>query len=134
MKFTVFLALAATASAIKITSEDYFKAKDIGTGSLDKKYERVPPPNFSADSDDLFMKSMIMKYLWRAKMTMVHQLEPSSWMKPPPEPPPPKFLEPIRDSRELILRTTLRPTSQEPGHTLTSTKQALSVLRSCHNS
>merc|ERR1712167_68088 len=64
MKFAI-LALAATASALKIN--DYFKAKDIGTGSLDKKYERVPPPNFAADSDDLFMRSMIMKYAMESK-------------------------------------------------------------------
>merc|ERR1711939_1128942 len=64
MKFAI-LALAATASALKIN--DYFKAKDIGTGSLDKKYERVPPPNFAADSDDLFMRSMIMKCAMESK-------------------------------------------------------------------
>jgi len=46
---------------------DYFKAKDIGTGSLDKKYERVPPAHFSGDGDDLFMKSMIMKYAMEGK-------------------------------------------------------------------
>jgi len=40
----------------------YFFARDIGRGTLDKKYERVPPARFSADSDDLFMRSMIMKY------------------------------------------------------------------------
>merc|ERR1712032_951531 len=40
----------------------YFFARDIGRGSLDAKYERVPPVRFSADSDDLFMSSMIMKY------------------------------------------------------------------------
>merc|ERR1711939_1150859 len=40
----------------------YFFARDIGRGTLDRKYERVPPVMFSADSDDLFMRSMIMKY------------------------------------------------------------------------
>ena len=59
MKFFAF-ALLATASAIKL--DDYFFARDIGRGSLDKKYERVPPARFSADSDDLFMRSVIMKY------------------------------------------------------------------------
>merc|ERR1719361_151928 len=67
MKFTVFLALAATASAIKVSTSDYFHARDIGTGTLDKKYERVPPPNFAADSDDLFMRSMITKYAMEEK-------------------------------------------------------------------
>merc|ERR1719345_546351 len=59
MKLFAF-ALLATASAVKL--DDYFFARDIGRGSLDKKYERVPPARFSADSDDLFMRSMIMKY------------------------------------------------------------------------
>merc|ERR1719263_2648247 len=46
---------------------DFFHARDIGTGTLDKKYERVPPENFSSDSDDLFMRSMIMKYAREGK-------------------------------------------------------------------
>merc|ERR1711934_454086 len=46
---------------------DFFHARDIGTGTLDKKYERVPPENFSSDSDDLFMRSMIMKYAMEGK-------------------------------------------------------------------
>jgi hypothetical protein len=41
---------------------DHYKVQDIGTGSLDKKYERVPPEHFASGSDDLFMKSMIMNY------------------------------------------------------------------------
>ena len=31
-------------------------------GMLDGKYERVVPSRFSADSDDIFMRSMISKY------------------------------------------------------------------------
>ena len=64
MKFSVLLALAATCEAVKISTGDngYFFARDIGRGTLDKKYERVPPARFSADSDDLFMRSVIMKY------------------------------------------------------------------------
>jgi len=46
----------------RVQLDDYFFARDIGRGTLDKKYERVPPARFSADSDDLFMRSMIMKY------------------------------------------------------------------------
>merc|ERR1719321_2559632 len=46
---------------------EYFHARDIRTGTLDKKYERVPPENFSSDSDDLFMRSMIMKYAREGK-------------------------------------------------------------------
>ncbi len=60
MKFSVILALVATTQAVKIS--DYFFARDIGRGSLDAKYLRVPPVRFSADSDDLFMRSMIMNY------------------------------------------------------------------------
>ena len=41
---------------------DFYRVQDIGTGSLDKKYERVPPEHFATGSDDLFMKSMIMNY------------------------------------------------------------------------
>ena len=63
MKFSVLLALAATSTALKINGDNgYFFARDIGRGTLDKKYERVPPARFSADSDDLFMRSVIMKY------------------------------------------------------------------------
>ena len=49
------------------TSGDFFEARENGTGPLDKKYERVPPENFSAGSDDLFMKSMIMNYAQEGK-------------------------------------------------------------------
>ena len=41
---------------------EVFEAREIGTGPLDKKYERVAPEHFTAGSDDLFMKSMIMTY------------------------------------------------------------------------
>ena len=43
-------------------SGTFFEARQNGQGALDKKYERVPPANFSAGSDDLFMRSMIMNY------------------------------------------------------------------------
>merc|ERR1711934_965522 len=60
MKFATILALAATAQAVKINH--YFFARDIGRGTVDAKYLRVPPVRFAADSDDLFMRSMIMNY------------------------------------------------------------------------
>ena len=47
---------------VQLVSGGVYKVQDIGTGSLDKKYERVVPEHFSAGSDDLFMKSMIMNY------------------------------------------------------------------------
>lgn len=43
-------------------SGEVFEAREIGTGPLDKKYERVPPEQFTAGGDDLFMRSMIMTY------------------------------------------------------------------------
>merc|ERR1712216_709183 len=67
MKF-VYLALVGAASAIKLNGDpEFYYARDIGTGSLDKKYERVPPAHFSGDGDDLFMRSMIMKYAMEGK-------------------------------------------------------------------
>ncbi len=43
-------------------SGEWFSAQDQGTGTLDKKYERVPPANFATGGDDIFMRSMIMQY------------------------------------------------------------------------
>merc|ERR1712231_41385 len=71
MRFAVIalLGFLVTTEAIKLTKEEeeeedhskeVFEAREIGTGPLDKKYERVPPEHFTAGSDDLFMKSMIM--------------------------------------------------------------------------
>ena len=65
MKF-VLAVLLGVVSAVQIKG-DYYYARDIGRGTLDKKYERVPPPQFSGDGDDLFMKSMIMKYAMEGK-------------------------------------------------------------------
>merc|ERR1712066_423736 len=65
-----------TVSAVQLRKEDeeeedhskeVFEAREIGTGPLDKKYERVPPEHFSTGSDDLFMKSMIMNYAQEGK-------------------------------------------------------------------
>ena len=69
MKFAVLATLALSASALRGAddeevdhSKEVFEAREIGTGPLDKKYERVPPDHFAAGGDDLFMKSMIMAY------------------------------------------------------------------------
>lgn len=43
-------------------NKDFYTAREIGTGPLDKKYERVVPEHFATGADDLFMKSMIMTY------------------------------------------------------------------------
>ena len=46
--------------------DDYFHAGESGQlGS--KEYERVTPARFSADSDDIFMRSMIQQYALEAK-------------------------------------------------------------------
>ena len=63
-----FIAAIAAAAAVRLTqdgewaNDGFYKPQDIGTGPLDKKYERVPPEHFAAESDDLFMHSMIMNY------------------------------------------------------------------------
>ena len=73
MRFAVIalLGFVVATEAIKLNKEEeeeedhskeVFEAREIGTGPLDKKYERVPPEHFTAGSDDLFMKSMIMTY------------------------------------------------------------------------
>ena len=73
MRFAVIalLGFAIATNAVKLNKEEeeeedhskeVFEAREIGTGPLDKKYERVAPEHFTAGSDDLFMKSMIMTY------------------------------------------------------------------------
>ena len=66
MKFAAIFALA-TVSAVKLGDDDWFAARENGTGPLDKKYERVPPEHFAAGTDDLFMRSMIMNYALEGK-------------------------------------------------------------------
>ena len=66
MKFTAIFAIAAV-SAVKLGDDDWFAARENGTGPLDKKYERVPPEHFAAGTDDLFMRSMIMNYALEGK-------------------------------------------------------------------
>jgi hypothetical protein len=79
MKFTVIVALlgVASVSAVNLSiskekeavdhSDEFFEARENGTGPLDKKYERVPPEHFATGSDDQFMKSMIMNYAQEGK-------------------------------------------------------------------
>ena len=49
------------------THGDFFYARDIGTGPLDKKYERKVPEQFATGNDDLFMRSMIQNYAREGK-------------------------------------------------------------------
>merc|ERR1711937_169111 len=75
MKYFTVVAILGAASAIKLAKEkeevdhsnEFFEARENGTGPLDKKYERVPPEHFATGSDDLFMKSMIMNYAQEGK-------------------------------------------------------------------
>merc|ERR1712072_963988 len=70
MRFAVIalLGFIVSTEAIKLRDEEedhsgeVFEAREIGTGPLDKKYERVAPDHFANGSDDLFMRSMIMAY------------------------------------------------------------------------
>merc|ERR1711990_24153 len=64
-----FIAAIAAVAAVRLVQDEdewladgFYRPQDIGTGPLDKKYERVPPEHFAAESDDLFMHSMIMNY------------------------------------------------------------------------
>ena len=61
MKFTLTIAaLVAFTSATKLETKDYFQPwEHVVGGKEEGKYERVTPKHFSADNDDLFMRSMI---------------------------------------------------------------------------
>merc|ERR1719379_2905834 len=66
-----FIIAAAAVSALKINGDPvtgFYTPQDIGTGSLDKKYERVAPEHFASGDDDLFMRSMIMNYADEGKL------------------------------------------------------------------
>jgi len=51
--------------------------ESIKDGAADGKYERVITPNFSSDSDDIFMRSMITKYA-HEKRTPIEELDDGS--------------------------------------------------------
>ena len=51
--------------------------ESIPNGAVDGKYERVVTPNFSSDSDDIFMRSMITKYAFE-KRTDIEELDDGS--------------------------------------------------------
>merc|ERR1712147_112447 len=64
MKAIVIAALLGLAVGIQKTESTapYNAWESVKDGAEDGKYERVVTPNFSADSDDIFMRSMIKKY------------------------------------------------------------------------
>merc|ERR1712227_313006 len=65
MKTIAFAALLGLAASIEIKGDPtppYNAWESVKDGAEDGKYERVITPHFSADSDDIFMRSMIKKY------------------------------------------------------------------------
>ena len=58
-----------------IEKDPIYQAWDsVPDGAADGKYERKVTPNFSADSDDIFMRSMITKYA-HEKRTSIEELD-----------------------------------------------------------
>ena len=51
--------------------------ESVKDGAVDGKYERVITPNFSSDSDDVFMRSMIKTYA-HEKRTPIEELDDGS--------------------------------------------------------
>jgi len=51
--------------------------ESIKDGAANDKYERMPIAHFSADSDDIFMRSMVKKYAFE-KRTPIEELEDGS--------------------------------------------------------
>jgi hypothetical protein len=63
-------------SADKVIEKNptYNAWESIKDGAADGKYERIITPNFSSDSDDIFMRSMITKYA-HEKRTPIEELD-----------------------------------------------------------
>merc|ERR1719267_302116 len=64
MKFLAIAALLGLAAAVQKpeATPPYNAWESVKDGAADGKYERVVTAHFSADSDDIFMRSMIKKY------------------------------------------------------------------------
>ena len=96
MKYAAYIAMFFGAAAARHHHHHFFRHSDVNTlqtgtefigahesGRADGKYERVVPARFSADSDDLFMRSMISKYALEGQHTdKEHEDEPDGtfWM------------------------------------------------------
>ena len=67
--FAIVALFVATAAAKSKTEETapYNAWESVKDGAEDGHYERVITPHFSADSDDIFMRSMIKKYAVEAR-------------------------------------------------------------------
>merc|ERR550532_646129 len=64
MKFLAIAALLGLTAAVQKPepTAPYNAWESVKDGAADGKYERVVTSHFSADSDDIFMRSMIKKY------------------------------------------------------------------------
>merc|ERR1719243_186566 len=64
MEYLAIAALLGLAAAVEKpeATPPYNAWESVKDGAADGKYERVITPHFSADSDDIFMRSMIKKY------------------------------------------------------------------------
>ena len=64
MKFLAIAALLGLTAAVQKpeATAPYNAWESVKDGAADGKYERVVTSHFSADSDDIFMRSMIKKY------------------------------------------------------------------------
>merc|ERR1712146_296272 len=69
MKFLAIAALLGLAAAVEKPepTAPYNAWESVKDGAADGKYERVVTSHFSADSDDIFMRSMIKKYAIEAR-------------------------------------------------------------------
>merc|ERR1719456_1954321 len=127
MKYAIVLLLGIT-SAVRLhdcdgdaddhSCEVFSPQQD---GMLDKGYERAVTPRFDADTDDIFMRSMIKTYALEKKnydgspsgVFIMNEAgaRAAAW----------RFLRHIRDSPVVPETNTWPPTSPRPGDTLTST-------------
>jgi len=66
--------LALDAYKVIEKNPTYNAWESVKDGAADGKYERIITPNFSSDSDDIFMRSMITKYA-HEKRTSIEELD-----------------------------------------------------------
>merc|ERR1719267_82434 len=76
MKFLAIAALLGLAAAVEKPepTPPYNAWESVKDGAADGKYERVITSHFSADTDDIFMRSMITKYA-HEKRTSIEELD-----------------------------------------------------------
>merc|ERR1719450_794244 len=76
MKFLAIAALLGLAAAVQKpeATPPYNAWESVKDGAADGKYERVITSHFSADSDDIFMRSMIKNYAHEQR-TQIEELD-----------------------------------------------------------